>query len=353
VRGIFSFNGNWYDQQYVLVDNTNAANTVTLYSRGGDQAADLNSFKMLTTTSMQLNFDHAMLGVPLKADFSASLLNADGSLGATQAIGSVSTVNLRQGLSIGFTAALQGPVKITYSPTNTANTLTDEGAGRTMSHTTWLVGTDSGDTLDGSHLGTVVESPGLTMLGGASSDRLIGGQGADVLIGGLGADTMTGGLGSDTFKYVNEIQGAGAAAGLGGKDGDVITDFNFGTALVNGAQVSSEKEADRLDLSMLFDPAALTGLKGTPAGAHDDAALLVNSKFMDIVQTRVSRNGVANNDWEVWVDRDGGGNYQRLVTLQGAGDAAVALSAEHYGAKTTSQLLEQLLLEGRLVVAHA
>ncbi len=353
VRGIFSFNGNWYDQQYVLVDNTNAANTVTLYSRGGDQAADLNSFKMLTTTSMQLNFDHAMLGVPLKADFSASLLNADGSLGTTQAIGSVSTVNLRQGLSIGFTAALQGPVKITYSPTNTANTLTDEGAGRTMSHTTWLVGTDSGDTLDGSHLGTVVESPGLTMLGGASSDRLIGGQGADVLIGGLGVDTMTGGLGSDTFKYVNEIQGAGAAAGLGGKDGDVITDFNFGTALVNGAQVSSEKEADRLDLSMLFDPAALTGLKGTPAGAHDDAALLVNSKFMDIVQTRVSRNGVANNDWEVWVDRDGGGNYQRLVTLQGAGDAAVALSAEHYGTKTTSQLLEQLLLEGRLVVAHA
>ena len=65
------------------------------------------------------------------------------------------------------------------------------------------MGTDSGDTLDGSHLGTVVESPGLTLLGGASSDRLIGGQGADVLIGGLGADTMTGGLGSDTFKYVN------------------------------------------------------------------------------------------------------------------------------------------------------
>jgi hypothetical protein len=335
-RGVFKVNDNWYDQQYVLTaDNL----TTTLYSRGGDQAADLNSFKMVTATTMQINFDHALLGTPLKTDFTANLLNADGSLGGQQTIGSVSTVNLRQGLSIGFSAALQGPIKLSYTSNDAAKTLTDEGAGRTLLHTNWLVGTDAGNTLKAD--GFTEQATGFTILGGAGADVLTGGSGSDVLIGGLGADTMTGGAASDTFKYVNEIQGVGAAAGLGGKDGDVIKDFNFG--------LNAEKEADRLDLSMLFDTSVLT-VKGTAADAQSDTAALVNGKFLDIVQTRTTGG---RKDWEVWVDRDGGGNYQRLVTLEGAGDAALAYSSQNYDSKTTSELLERLLLEGRLVVAHS
>jgi Ca2+-binding RTX toxin-like protein len=248
-------------------------------------------------------------------------------------------VNLRQGLSIGFSAALQGPIKLSYTSNDAAKTLTDEGAGRTLLHTNWLVGTDAGNTLKAD--GFTEQATGFTILGGAGADVLTGGSGSDVLIGGLGADTMTGGAASDTFKYVNEIQGVGAAAGLGGKDGDVIKDFNFG--------LNAEKEADRLDLSMLFDTSVLT-VKGTAADAQSDTAALVNGKFLDIVQTRTTGG---RKDWEVWVDRDGGGNYQRLVTLEGAGDAALAYSSQNYDSKTTSELLERLLLEGRLVVAHS
>jgi hypothetical protein len=175
------------------------------------------------------------------------------------------------------------------------------------------------------------------MLGGAGSDLIKGSDRSDVLLGGLGADTMTGGAGSDTFKYVNEVQGAGAAGGLGGKDGDVITDFNFGRA--------DETQADRLDLAMLFDDSLAAN-----GNATHDVAQLVDGKFMDIVQTRVTVNGVARKDWEVWIDRDGGGNYQRMVTLQGAGDA---LPSNYAGNETTSELLQKLLTEGRLTVAHA
>ena len=242
-------------------------------------------------------------------------------------LSSVSTVNLRQGLSLNFSAALSSPIKVTYS-----GGLTDEGAGRTVLNRTWMIGTDGSDVLDASS-----QSAGLTMLGGAGSDLLKGGSGSDVILGGLGADTITGGAASDTFKYVNEVQGSGAAGGLGGKDGDVITDFNFGR--------TNEADADRLDLSMLFDDA----LAANGNAAHD-AAQLVDGKFMDIVQTRVTVNGVARKDWEVWIDRDGGGNYQRMATLQGAGDA---LPSNYAGNETTSELLQKLLTEGRLTVAHA
>ncbi len=182
---------------------------------------------------------------------------------------------------------------------------------------------------------------GLTLLGGAGNGILIGGSGADVLVGGLGANTLTGGAGSDTFKYVNEIPDAGAAAGLGGMGGDVITDFNFGFS--NGD--STPENADRLDFSMLFD----NSLGANGISTHD-ANALTSGKFMEIVRTSATTSTGTRKDWEVWVDRDGGGNYQRLVTLQGADDAA---PGDYASAQTTSELLQKLLSEGRLVVAHA
>jgi hypothetical protein len=319
-RGTYSYNNNWYDQKAI---GTVDGQIVTLYSRSGDQAADINSFKKVGTSSLQLNFDHAMVGTPMVGDFSVSGLNGV----AVPALSSVSTVNLRQGLSLSFATAVSNPIKVTYS-----GNLTDEGAGRSVLNKVWMIGTDGSDVMDATS-----QPQGLTLLGGAGSDLIKGSSFSDVLIGGLGPDTLTGGAGSDAFKYVNEVQGAGAAGGLGGKDGDVITDFNFGR--------TDESQADRLDLSMLFD----SSLAANGDATHD-VAQLVDGKFMDIVQTRVTVNGVARKDWEVWVDRDGGGNYQRMVTLQGAGDA---LPSNYAGNETTSELLQKLLAEGRLTVAHA
>jgi hypothetical protein len=319
-RGIYSYNNNWYDQKAL---GTVDSQTVTLYSRSGDQAADINSFKKVGTSSLQFNFDHAMVGTPMVGDFSVSGLGGASLPGLL----SVSTVNLRQGLSLNFSTAISNPIKVIYS-----GSLIDEGAGRSVLNKTWMIGTDGSDVLDATS-----QTQGLTMLGGAGSDLIKGSDRSDVLLGGLGADTMTGGAGSDTFKYVNEVQGAGAAGGLGGKDGDVITDFNFGRA--------DETQADRLDLAMLFDNSLAAN-----GNATHDVAQLVDGKFMDIVQTRVTVNGVARKDWEVWIDRDGGGNYQRMVTLQGAGDA---LPSNYAGNETTSELLQKLLTEGRLTVAHA
>jgi len=332
-QGLYNYNGTWYDQKF---DATVNGQAVTLYSRSGDQAADLTSFKTVGTSSLQLNFDHAMVGVPIAGEFTVAGLNGYSAPSLT----SVGAVNLRQGLSLSFASSLSGSIKLTYT-----GSLTDEAAGRSVLHKTWLVGTDGSDAINCSMLSTSEQNAGLTILGGAGNDALSGGRGADAIVGGLGADTLTGGAGSDTFKYFNEIQDAGAAAGLGGTGGDVITDFNFGYQTVGVNKVSSPADADRLDLSMLFD-----NTLGANGNAAHDAAALISGKFMDIVQTRVTTSAGARKDWEVWVDRDGGGNYQRLVTLQGAGDAA---PSDYASAETTSELLQKLLLEGRLTVAHA
>lgn len=96
---------------------------------------------------------------------------------------------------------------------------------------------------------------------------------------------------------------------------------------------------------MLFD----ISLAANGNAAHV-AAQLVDGKFMDIIQTRVTVNGIARNDWEAWEDRDGGGDFQRLLTLQGVGDA---LPSNYPGDESTNDMLQELLLEGSLTVAHA
>jgi Ca2+-binding RTX toxin-like protein len=64
-------------------------------------------------------------------------------------------------------------------------------------------------------------------------DVLNGDNGDDTLIGGTGADTLTGGAGRDTFQFVladSRLNTTNAAS----FSGDIITDYTFGTDVVDG-----------------------------------------------------------------------------------------------------------------------
>lgn len=330
VHGIFEVNGDWYNLRHTgSVDGQ----PVTVYEQGGAPLPDLTSFK-LTDTSLQLNFDHAMSGTTLAGHFSVSALS-----GNAPTLGSATMVNLRQGALLDFGVPLTQGVKISYS-----GPLLDETA-RGFAHGIWLVGTDGSDggtrSLNASvALSATEQLAGATLLGGAGADTLIGGSGEDLLIGGTGADTLTGGRGSDTFKYFNEVPGAGGAAALGGLLGDVITDFNFG---VNPAKQADSTQADRLDLSSLFDNSL-----GATGDAHADAGRLISGGYLDLA--RVANPVTGHIDLAVYVDRDGGGVMQKLVTLT---DGATNLPAGYSANDSTMAMVERLLNEGRLVVAHA
>ncbi|HEX5394359.1 MAG TPA: Ig-like domain-containing protein [Rhodocyclaceae bacterium] len=327
-QGIFLYQGAWYDHVYTGTANGQAA---TMYTRGGDSAPLPDSFAYSNGGStLKINFDHAMYGSPLLGDFSITGLNGY----SAPAIdgGSVATSNMGQSVIFSLPHAFSGSIKISYS-----GTAMDE-AGRGFATKTWLVGTDGGDTLDASKLISAEQTAGVLLMGGVGNDKLIGGSGSDVLIGGMGSDTLTGGAGSDTFQYVNEVPGVGAAAGLGGTGGDVITDFNFGK--------TNARDADRIDLSMLFDPSL-----GATGDATHDAAALTSGQYLDIVKV-VNANG--KTDWQLWADRDGGGIYGLLTTLQNVSDS-IGGTTGITGLETTSDLLRKMMEEGRLVIhsSHA
>lgn len=326
-RGAFKFNNQWYDTQYTT---TVGGQAVTLYAQGGDEAPGVNSFKVAAGgQSLQLNFDHAMLGSAGLGDFQFVGLN-DYTL-PSLSDGVAALVNQRQGVQFSFSNAITGAVRITYT-----GALADE-ASRGFVSKTWYVGTDGPNALDAASTTT-----GAILLGGSGDDTLIGGSGADTLIGGLGVDSLTGGAGSDTFKLVNEIPGVGGAAGLGGKSGDVITDFNFGK--------TAAADSDRLDLSQLFDASLLSGL--TMAQKADSATVanrLTSGGYMDI-QKVFDNNGKVN--WQLWVDRDGGATLGLVATIQNVTDA-LGGSTGITGTESSNELLQKMLQEGRLIAAHA
>jgi hypothetical protein len=352
-RGAFKINDNWYDRYYTTV--TAGGQNLSLYSAGGDQATTLNSIKWSGNRQLlQISLDHAMtFGTPVAGHFQFSGLGATDNFRDT----AVATVNQRQGLQFSFTTAPQGPVKITYTNTDPLTVLKDE-AGRSFASKIWLIGTDGVDTdtlsggiittprLNASVLTNAEQAQGVMLLGGAGADQITGGSGADTLIGGTGADTLTGGAGADTFRFVNEVADSGADGNLGGTRGDVITYFNFG---VRNGQADAT-QADRLDLSQLFGADAnFTG------NAATDAATLTDNGYLDI-RTTLRRVGNADvTDWQVWVDRDGkdaeGANtFGLLVTLQGIDTSN---SGSGVTSETTSDLLQKMLEEGRLVVTQA
>jgi hypothetical protein len=342
-RGAFKINDNWYDRYYTTV--TAGGQSLSLYSAGGDQATMLNSIKWSGDRQLlQISLDHAMtFGTPVAGHFQFSGLGATDDFTGT----AVATVNQRQGLQFSFTTAPQGPVKITYTNTDPLTVLKDE-AGRSFASKIWLIGTDGvdTDTLSGGITTHRLNASVLTNAEQAQGVMLLGGAGADQITGGSGADTLTGGAGADTFRFVNEVADSGADGNLGGTRGDVITDFNFG---VRNGQADAT-QADRLDLSQLFGADAnFTGHAAT------DAATLTDNGYLDI-RTTLRRVGNADvTDWQVWVDRDGkdaeGANtFGLLVTLQGIDTSN---SASGVTSETTSDLLQRMLQEGRLVVTQA
>lgn len=330
-RGVFSYNNSWYDVRYSSTFN---GQTVVLYSRGGDEAASVSSFERVGNSGLKLYFDQAMPGGrALAGDFVVSSLSGV----VLPALSSASLINQRQGVLLSFEGEMPQSLKISYT-----GSLTGE-LGRGFAYNTWLVGTDGSDSapsgsllnraLNAGTLSAQEQATGVVLLGGAGNDVLIGGSAADMLIGGLGADTLTGGGGSDIFRFVNQVAGVGAAGGLGGFGGDTIIDFNFGAV--------SEAEADRMDLSLLFDGKLLA-----PTGAAGaDAAKLVSGGYLDLVSKFNPNTG--GDDMQIWVDRDGGGAYGLLATIS---NGFSNLPSQYSNNDSTQQLIERLLNEGRFIV---
>ena len=87
-----------------------------------------------------------------------------------------------------------------------------------------------------------------TLFGGSDADTLNGGDGKDLLIGGASDDLLSGGAGSDTviFELLN------AADNDSGNGIDTWDDFHLG-------HVSTDTEADKIDISALLDSNVNTG----------------------------------------------------------------------------------------------
>ncbi len=105
-----------------------------------------------------------------------------------------------------------------------------------------LLGGDGADSLEGGAGDDILEGGDSNdhVHGGAGDDDLSGGDGDDHFIGGSGDDTMSGGDGTDTYVL---------ALGMGD---DVITDFEFGTDLLefsggsdSGVTYSENSDGDR------------------------------------------------------------------------------------------------------------
>ena len=319
-EGIFHFNNAWYDHRYTY---TEGANTYTLYARGGDRPPEAVGFRSIPALNqLHIAFDHALNGSVQAGDFALTSYG-----GPSIFAQSATSIDLRQGVALTLSGPQVAPLKLSYT-----GGLVDD-AGRSFRHNTWILGTDGADVLDGAALSSTEKARGVSFLGGAGADQILGTSANDLIAGGLGADLLTGGCGSDTFLYRKEVPG-GAAAGLGGSSGDIITDFTFTAPL--------ETDNDRLDLSQLFE----ANFKAT-GNAKTDASNLVAGGFIELV--RKTNAQTFKDDLQLWVDRDGGGAMGLLVTLA---DAGSNLPAQYPAVESTQQLLERLIQEGRIVVSH-
>jgi hypothetical protein len=321
VDGVYQVNNSWYDHKYT---QTVAGQSVNMYTSGGDRLPEAVSFTAVSALNqVQISFDHAMLG-----SFAGGNFNVTTYSGPLLYVSSALSVNLRQGVALTFSGALNAVAKISYT-----GTLADE-AGRGFGHSTWIIGTSTGDTLSGATLNTSEQASGVTFMGGNGADSITGTSGADLIIGGLGADVLSGGRGSDTFYFRNEVTGSGSAGGLGGSSGDVITDFSFNDV--------DPSQNDRINLSALFD------VKFTPTGnAGTDAAALINGGFLEV--RKVTNFQTSKQDLQLWVDRDGGGLYGQLATISNGGSN---LPSDYPAVEDNKDLLTRLLDQGRLVVSH-
>jgi hypothetical protein len=128
---------------------------------------------------------------------------------------------------------------------------------------------------------------------------------------------------------------------MGGLSGDKIMDFNFG-------KNNNAKEADRIDLHMLFDYSSLTGSDILNGDAQHDADVLLTKQYITITK-QTSSTDPSKFDFLFRVDRNSGGVYSDLLTIVNASDA-LGGDTRITGNETTNELLKKFLEEGRLVV---
>ncbi|WP_448218733.1 VCBS domain-containing protein [Endozoicomonas sp. 2B-B] len=167
-----------------------------------------------------------------------------------------------------------------------------------------LVGTDSGEIIDGTAQSDTLKGEGGadTLLGGAGDDLIFGGAGEDIITGGAGDDILTGGDDSDTFVWLSSDLGSAAAPAE-----DVIKDFNTGSG------------GDIIDLSdVLVD-------NSTPL----DQYLSLNFD---------------NGDTTIEVMPDADGDITQKIKLEG-----VDLSG-YGGGSTDAQILNNLISDGNLQI---
>jgi Ca2+-binding RTX toxin-like protein len=333
--------GSWYDSYY----SPNTAQSMTLYTQGGDTLTRMVSFDLSNNNKiLDLNFDHTLkvnVGSTLQiGDFSISGLGpytfAAGGVNSSNPT-TVSFNDLQQSLRFQSTDSINGPVLITYN----GNQLQDS-QGRVLPSYTWMIGSDAPNqdydqykVLIANQLSLSTQKKGVMMLGGGGEDLLVGALGADTLVGGLDSDTLIGGDGSDTFVFAQE------SGDIAGPTGDVIQDFNLGK---NGGL-----QSDTLSLYHLFDTALVNQLG---KGSVNDAAKLANYLKFEWTHDANNLQLVCS------IDTTGQGHFSKLVTmtdlLDSVGtvnyDASKPDQTRLYGGETSNALLQKLLEEGRLVI---
>ena len=138
------------------------------------------------------------------------------------------------------------------------------GTGNTLSNV--ISGNDSNNLLSG----------------GTGNDSLDGGTGNDTLIGGAGTDNLTGGAGIDRFHFVL-AESRLTASNSTTFSGDTITDYAFGTDVVDGPTAVTAANMASRSLSALASytdssiSSALTAnltASGTTAWAANRSALV-------------------------------------------------------------------------------
>ncbi|WP_257293046.1 cadherin domain-containing protein, partial [Endozoicomonas sp. ONNA1] len=167
-----------------------------------------------------------------------------------------------------------------------------------------LVGTDSGEMIDGTAQSDTLKGEGGadTLLGDAGDDLIFGGTGEDTITGGAGDDILTGGDDSDTFVWLSSDLGSVATPAE-----DVIKDFNTGSG------------GDIIDLSDVLD---------------DDSTPL--DQYLSL--------NFDNGDTTIEVMPDADGDVTQKIKLEG-----VDLSS-YGGGSTDSEILSNLISDGNLQI---
>ena len=284
---------------------TNLANLVTGFKVGF--GTTLTGTERITYSAAVLNADGTAATGTFGGTITASNLDANGvwtysnTLSSGQYLsditltgGAGTTCNLVRFDTIHIDTNWNKQIDFTFSATDKDGDLVT-GALSLTAVSPWadLTGTAANERLFG-------DSGNDTLSGGAGVDFLSGGAGDDILYGGLGGDTFNGGSGADKI-YTNTALSANDNA----SDRIVLTDLSSNVANVDriygfDSANPTASGGDILDFSVI--------LGGKVASVSD----AISQGYIQLV------NDSVNNNTNVLVDIDGGGNsYQYAAVLVG------------------------------------